>query len=84
MTSCGSLARFSAQSVSMIPASGISTFTRKPSSCQNSLTPGQNLSGEPPTTSQRWVPERSMRILSTCGSRSCAVVVRACPERSLE
>jgi hypothetical protein len=44
----------------------------KPSSCQNSLRVGQILSGVPATTSQRWLPERSTRILSICGSTSCA------------
>ena len=38
ITSCGSLARFSAQSVSMMPRLGWSIVSRKPLSCQNSRT----------------------------------------------
>jgi hypothetical protein len=76
--SCGSLARFSAQSVSMIPASGIFEVHDEAEFLPELLDVGQILSGVPATTSQRWVPERSTRILSICGSRSCAASRPAC------
>ena len=76
-------ARFSFQSVSITPASGISTFTMNPVSCQNSFTTGHSSSGRPFTTSQRWLPCRSTRTLSWGGS-TVEVTVRCCccPERS--
>ena len=63
--SCGSLARFSAQSVSMMPRLRWSVVSRKPLSCQKSRTGSQSWSGERPTTSQRWLPARSMRTSPT-------------------
>ena len=65
--SWGILARFSAQSVSITPASVISTLTTKPSSCQKSLMTGQTSWAGMSTTSQRWLPARSIRTLSTVG-----------------
>ena len=54
----------------------------KPTVCQNSLTDPHSLSGGVGTTSQRWVPERSMRSLPASGRISWAVEVRAAPARS--
>ena len=53
MMSCGIFARFSAQSVSMMPVSGESITRRKPSSCQNVRRLGHRASGVVFTTSQR-------------------------------
>ena len=68
MKSCGSFARFSAQSVSMMPVAGDSVFTTKPDSCQKSRSTGQTLSGGWSTTSQRCEPSRSMCAPATLGS----------------
>ena len=65
MKSCGSLARFSAQSVSMMPRLDSSSASRKPLSCQNSRMGFHNWSAERFTTSQRCVPARSMRTSPT-------------------
>ncbi len=65
--SCGILARFSAQSVSITPASGMLTAIRKPFSCQKSRTSGHSFSGGSFTTSQRCDPARSTRIFSFVG-----------------
>ena len=60
----------------MMPASGNSTLMMKPMFCQKSFRSVQTLSGEPVTTSQRWLPARSMRILATWGSTSGPVLGR--------
>ena len=81
--SCGILARFSAQSVSITPASGRLTDIRKPFSCQKSRTSGQSFSGASATTNQRGVPARSTRIFSIDGSTPVWIVpVLACCARS--
>ena len=59
MKSCGSLARFSAQSVSMMPASGWSCASRKPFSCQKSRTCGQSWSGGSVVLQPALVAERA-------------------------
>ncbi len=60
--SSGMFARFSAQSVVMMPVCGASVFNVKPLSCQNSCSCGQIWSGvRPSTTSQRRSPS-----ISTC------------------
>ena len=82
--SCGIFARSSAQSVSMIPASGFSRWMVKPFSIQNSRTTGQTLSGEVFTTSQRWLPERSTRMPSTAGSTPAVEGTAGPPVRSRE
>ena len=61
MKSCGILARFSAQSVSMIPRFDWSSVNRKPFSCQKSRTGPHNWSAGRLITSQRWLPDRSIR-----------------------
>ena len=58
--SCGILARFSAQSVSMMPMSGESVTRMKPLLVQNSRSGSQTLSAGLATTSQRWLPWRSI------------------------
>jgi hypothetical protein len=65
MKSCGILARFSAQSVSMMPRLGWSCTSRKPLSCQKSRTGCHSWSAGRLTTSQRWLPARSMRTSPT-------------------
>src|SRR5574343_772788 len=59
----GTLARFSAQSVSITPVCGFSFLMTKPFSCQKALVTFQALSSGTVTTSQRWLPWRS--ILAT-------------------
>ena len=81
--SCGILARFSAQSVSITPVSGTSTAIRKPFSCQKSRTSGQTFSGGMGTTSQRCVPARSICMFWIVGSTpETALPVFACCARS--
>ena len=65
MKSCGILARFSAQSVSMMPRLGWSVTSRKPFSCQKSRTGPHSWSAGRLTTSQRFWPSRSMRTSPT-------------------
>src|SRR6218665_1011835 len=61
MKSWGSLARFSAQSVSMIPTLASACASVKPLACQKSRTGSQSWSAGRLTTSQRFWPSRSMR-----------------------
>ena len=61
MKSIGSLARFSAQSVSIMPKSCWSVASKKPFSCQNSLMGSHTFSAGRSITSQRWLPARSIR-----------------------
>jgi hypothetical protein len=80
MMSCGSLARFSAQSVSMMPRLRCSVVSRKPLSCQKSFTGSQSWSGVRLMTIQRCVPERSMRtspMLATAVGMPGALVAPA-------
>jgi len=76
MKSCGSLARFSAQSVSMMPRLDWSSDSRKPLSCQKSRTGLHSWSAGRLTTSQRWLPARSMRtspmVLAAVGTPGAA------------
>jgi len=64
-------ARFSAQSV---PHAGFRDlgFDHEASPCQKSLTTGQTFSGGSGTTSQRSLPDRSIRTLSISGSIAVA------------
>ena len=69
MKSCGSLARFSAQSVSSTPASGRSWTRLKPLSFQKARTCGKICSGVSVVLSQRSLPSRSIRNPPTsCGA----------------
>ncbi|MCY1244324.1 hypothetical protein D9M72_573930 [compost metagenome] len=70
MMSCGILARFSAQSVSMMPVSGESCTSRKPLSCQKPRSCCHSWSPRMPLliTSQRVLPSRSMRMPCAEGS----------------
>ncbi|MCY1543606.1 hypothetical protein D9M68_794310 [compost metagenome] len=65
MKSCGILARFSAQSVSMMPSFSWSSSSTKPFSFQKSPTGVHSCSAGRFTTSQRWLPARSMRTSPT-------------------
>ena len=67
----------------MTPISGLSMSRMKPSSSQKSLICGHSSSGVPPTTSQRCVPARSMRMDSDGVSTALlAVAVAGWPARS--
>ncbi|MNR10944.1 hypothetical protein D3C85_1272200 [compost metagenome] len=60
-----SLARFSAQSVSIRPTSGSSVWITKPLSCQKAFSSGQTCAGLLPSTLiQRWLPARSICALA--------------------
>lgn len=61
MKSCGMSARFSAQSVSMIPSCGCSWAIAKPLSVQNWRTAFMASSGVALATIQRSLPARTMR-----------------------
>src|SRR2546430_17583812 len=65
--SCGALARFSAQSVSMIPSVGCSTATTKPFCDQKSRIVLHAASGVVFTTSHRSDPERTSRASALVG-----------------
>ncbi len=64
MMSCGILERFSSHWVSMVPVVGDSLASSKPFSLQNCFSCGHSCSGLWFTTSQRWLPLRSMRMVS--------------------
>ncbi len=69
MMSFGSLARFSAQSVSITPASARSWTRLKPLSFQKVRTWGKTSSGGSVVLSQRSLPSRSIRKAPTaCGA----------------
>ena len=69
----GTFGRRSAHSVSRMPVSGESMRSAKPDWLQKSRTTGQTFSGGWSTTSQRWLPWRSIRAMPDCGSTPCAV-----------
>ena len=75
MKSCGSLARFSAQSVSITPVSLLSLVNVKPRSCQNARSWGHKRSGGKGTKSQRCVPARSTRISPTAKGATVATLL---------
>ncbi len=62
IASCGILARFSAQSVSITPASGRSTTRASPISCQNARSCGHICSGVSGELNQRSLPSRSIFV----------------------
>src|SRR3954462_542144 len=68
MTLSGIFARFSAQSVSMIPVGRDSTLIKKPLSSQKSLITGHNASGSASIEIQRWLPARLKLIFSCLGN----------------
>jgi hypothetical protein len=77
MMSFGSLARFSAQSVSSTPASGRSWVRLKPLSFQKARTCGKTCSGVSVVLSQRSLPSRSILKLPTAAGAIVGVAVVA-------
>ena len=77
MKSFGSLARFSAQSVSITPASGRSWARLKPLSFQKVRTCGKTCSGVRVVLSQRSLPRRSILKLPTAVGATVGVAVVA-------
>src|SRR6218665_1034807 len=73
MKSWGSLARFSAQSVSMIPTLASACASVKPLACQKSRTGSQSWSAGRLTTSQRFWPSRSMRTSPSASAAALTV-----------
>ena len=80
ITSWGSLARFSAQSVSRMPRSGFSCSRLKPWSIQNSRAGSHSCSTGRFTSSQRLSPSRRICTSPTCkGAERSTVGTCACP-----
>ena len=75
--SCGSLARFSAQSVSMMPSSGWSMVSKKPLSCQNWRTGCHSSLAGRPTLIQRSLPLRWYCTSATCSVAAGVPAARA-------